>query len=117
VVVQYPDSWLRDRLAQLGLTPDARFFSLMSETESQVFQYVGTAYPTSAESIRQSAERARPMPNDEIIGYVQALIDEKDRSQQRQRDAEARLAAARRRSIGYYLEVIRNRLRLPGSHT
>lgn len=115
VVVQYPDSWLRDRLAQLGLTPDAKFFSLMSETESQVFQYIGTAYPTSIESLRQSVERERPMPNDEIIGYVQALIDEKDRAQKRQHDAEEKLADARRHSIGYYLGFARNRLRRPGS--
>ena len=110
VVVQYPDSWLRDRLGQLGLTPDATFFSLMSDTESQVFQYIGTAYPTSVESIRHSVERQRPMPNDEIIGYVQALLDEKERAQERQRDAEEQLAAARRHSISYYLLMIRNRL-------
>jgi SAM-dependent methyltransferase len=115
VVVQYPDSWLRDRLAQLGLTPDAKFFSLMSESESQVFQYIGTAYPTSLESIRQSVERERPMPNDEIIGYVQALIDEKERAQERQREAEAGLADARRRGIGHSVAVIRNRLRRLGS--
>ena len=115
VVVQYPDSWLRDRLAQLGLTPDAKFFSLMSDTESQVFQYIGTAYPTGIESTRQSAGRERPMPNDEIIGYVQALIDEKDLAQKRQYDAEAKLAEARRHSIGHYFECLRNRLRRTGS--
>ncbi|MBC7595488.1 MAG: methyltransferase domain-containing protein [Kineosporiaceae bacterium] len=110
VVVQYPDSWLHDRLAQLGLTPDAKFFSLMTETESAVFQYVGTAYPTSLESMRQSVERERPMPNDEIIGYVQALIDEKDRAQERQREAESRLADLQQNLTSHFFAAVRNRL-------
>lgn len=115
VVVQYPDSWLRDRLGQLGLTPDASFFSLMLETEGQVFQYIGTAYPTSPESVHQSVERERPMPNDEVIGYIQALIDEKNRAQDKQRELEARFEAAQRNPIGYGVRFLLRRLRRPRS--
>ena len=111
VVVHYPDSWLRVRLAQLGLTADAKFFLLMSETESEVFQYVGTAYPTSLESIRQSVERERPMSNEQILWYVQSLIDERNRAQKRQRDAESRLAVARPSLLYRCLGAIRDRLR------
>ncbi len=115
VVVQYPDSWLKDRLAQLGLTPDSRFFSLMLETEAQVFQYIGTAYPTSLESARQAIARERPMPNDEVIGYIQALLDEKDRAQSNLRELEARYEAARRNPIGYVVRRVLRRLSRPRS--
>lgn len=83
----------------------------MSETESEVFQYVGTAYPTSLESIRQSVERERPMSNEQILWYVQSLIDERNRAQKRQRDAESRLAVARPSLLYRCLGAIRDRLR------
>ncbi|MCU1586426.1 MAG: glycosyl transferase family 2 [Microbacteriaceae bacterium] len=111
VVVEYPQSWLRDRLAQLGLTPDDRFFALMNETEAQVFQYVGTAYPTDSDSLTKAAERRRPMPNDEIIGYIQALIDEKDGSQAREKQLRDELDDARRHTVGYQARRVSGALR------
>ncbi|TXN28247.1 class I SAM-dependent methyltransferase [Lacisediminihabitans profunda] len=111
VVVQYPDSWLKDRLAQLGLVPNAHFFDLMRQTESEVFQYIGTAYPLDAPEVGEIAARRRPMPNDEIIGYVQALIDEKERAQTSLAELQTRVASARRNPLGYAWRQLTHRLR------
>ncbi len=73
VVVEYPQLWVRDRLAQLGLSATPEFHELMRETESQVFQYVGAAVPTNRAN--PSSTRQRAIPNDEIIGYVAALLE------------------------------------------
>ena len=94
VVVQYPDSWLTDRLDQLGLMPRQEFFGHMRDTEAQVFQYVGIARPGAHADDRVEHLRTRVMPNDEIIGYVLAVIDEKEKAEERARVTTAQLVAA-----------------------
>lgn len=101
VIVQYPDTWLVDRLGQLGLVPTDEFFALMLETEGQVFQYVGVARALDSESLVSTPRIERPMPIDEIIGYVQALIDEKDRAEKKAADLEARLLSAQKHPVSY----------------
>ena len=100
VVVQYPESWLVDRLAQLGLTAGPEFFNMVLETESQVFQYIGIATPNGP-GTESPRPRERVMPNDEIIGYVQALIDEKTLAQRRTAEAERQVEASQADAAAY----------------
>ncbi len=103
VIVQYPDTWLVDRLGQLGLAASSDFFALMLETEGQVFQYVGIARPADTDSLAITPRIAGPMPIDEIIGYVQALIDEKTRAEERAADLEERFRSAQQHPMRYLI--------------
>ena len=98
VVVEYPRTWIRDRLAQLGLSATAEFYDLLDHTESKVFQYVGIAIP-AAKTGSPGRTRQRVMPNDEIIGYVAALLEHISHLEETLAAVEGRFAEVQRHPI------------------
>lgn len=111
-VSSYPKAWLADRLAAIGLTASPGFFAMLASTESQVYQYIGTAEPYVG-----SAREPRPAlpeisPPDEILERAQRVQDENDRLHAELQALHARFASFRRNPVaGVARELRRYRRR------
>ena len=78
VVSEYPERWVTERLAGLGLTADEKFSALLKSTDSSVFQYVGVAIPLASLPRNAAPVRERAMPFDEILAYANGVAAENE---------------------------------------
>lgn len=78
VVSEYPEGWVTERLARLGLAPGGRFFELIHASESHVYQYVGVAVPGPEMAGEPPPRPNRVTPPDEILAYANGILSEND---------------------------------------
>jgi 2-polyprenyl-3-methyl-5-hydroxy-6-metoxy-1,4-benzoquinol methylase len=78
VVSEYPQRWVTERLAGLGLTADEKFFELLKATDSHVYQYVGVAIPLASLPRNTAPIRTRVTPPDEILGFANRIAAENE---------------------------------------
>jgi 2-polyprenyl-3-methyl-5-hydroxy-6-metoxy-1,4-benzoquinol methylase len=75
---EYPRRWVEQRLSAMGLSATDAFFDLLRVTESQVYQYVGTAVPTLAAQSFPPDTRKYVTPPDEIQAWATAIVERND---------------------------------------
>jgi SAM-dependent methyltransferase len=73
VEVKYPQSWIDERLADLGLSGSRRFVEMLDSSEAAVFQLVGRAVRSTVPATVESTVRVRTFPPDEINAHVKRL--------------------------------------------
>jgi 2-polyprenyl-3-methyl-5-hydroxy-6-metoxy-1,4-benzoquinol methylase len=78
VVSRYPEEWVRRRLAGLGLSVNDVFFEMLENTDSHVFQYVGTAVRKGVAPSSPREPAGYVMPPDEIYEFAQSILVENE---------------------------------------
>jgi SAM-dependent methyltransferase len=73
-IVGYPEQWMSDRLASMGLTPSGQFFSMLATTDASVFQFVGIALPAADRVLTPVSVVRETMPQDEMLLKSNELI-------------------------------------------
>jgi len=78
VVSEYPERWVNERLAGLGLAADEKFFALLKASDSHVYQYVGVAIPLASLPRNTAPSRTRVTPPDEILAFANGIAAENE---------------------------------------
>ncbi len=78
VISEYPAEWVRRRLLGLGLSANEVFFSMLENTDSRVFQYVGAAVLKGSVPSAPRALPAYVMPQDEMYEFAQSVLVENE---------------------------------------
>jgi 2-polyprenyl-3-methyl-5-hydroxy-6-metoxy-1,4-benzoquinol methylase len=73
VLMEYPRSWIDERLAGLGLAANDDFTAMLERSRADVFQIVGRATPSPTPPPAEASVRVRTFPPDEINAHVRAL--------------------------------------------
>jgi SAM-dependent methyltransferase len=81
-LVGYPERWIADKLASLGLTHSRQFQQLLNTTEADVYQFIGQAAPTNDSPTVLSAAANDSASPDELLRRADVLIDENERISQ-----------------------------------
>ncbi len=76
VLTGYPRALLVERLLALGLSASPEFFALLSHTDADVFQYIGSAVPRGRMPGVSSDRRASKPPLDEVLAYAERITQE-----------------------------------------
>lgn len=76
VVSRYPAELVERELERLGLSAHDAFFAMLTNTESHVFQYVGTAGRAVGGASAAHPRAEYVMPQDTIYEFAQAVLAE-----------------------------------------
>lgn len=93
----YPERWTGDRLNSIGLEPTPTFFAMLKNTEAHVYQYIGTAAPTS--EAPPLIPREEVSPPDELLQRANSAILEVDRLETERAELYARVVDLRTRPL------------------
>ncbi|MCU1544084.1 MAG: wbbL 5 [Microbacteriaceae bacterium] len=117
---EYPRRWTEQRLGAIGLTPGEAFFDMLRVTESNIYQYVGTAVPSIGGQKFPPTIRRYVSPPDEIQEWANAvadrsaeLVDENARLNRELDDLRRWARALKKNPFGAAANALRRRLR-PG---
>lgn len=95
----YPESWVTERLAAIGVVPEASFFGMLKHTEAHVYQYVGTAVPHGGPPASPGPARDEISPPDDLLNRANQAIAEKARVEGELHALRTRVADFRRRPV------------------
>lgn len=89
----YPKELLRERLNNIGLTPNKSFFELASKKDAVIFEYVGWAQQVQGVKKSHHARVGTSSPLNDVLSYVQRV---KETEASVQKDLKVKIKASQK---------------------
>lgn len=109
-VSSYPQQWIDERLAALGLTATPTFYQQLQHTEADVYQYIGAAAPDQAGPLVPAPSRKEISPPDEILERASEVLAENQRLSDALIALQSRVRELKKNPVGALARELKRRM-------